>query len=96
MAFESMDLGCIECQFKMTDLIERAHRDEWFSCPKCGEQSLRRMLSAPNIRTSDSATFLDGTRKFTGLKEQVAISKEARSQKAADKRAKLVLQKESK
>jgi len=96
MAYESMDLGCLMCGYKHTDLIDRAHRDEWFTCPACSEQSFRRMLSAPNIRTSDSATFLDGTRKFTGLKEQVALKKEARAQVAAEKRAKLTLHKEQK
>jgi putative FmdB family regulatory protein len=93
---ENMDLGCIMCGHKYTDLIDRVHRDEWFTCPACGEQSLRRMLSAPNIRTSDSATFLDGTRKFTGLREQTALKKEARAQVSAEKKAKLTLHKEPK
>lgn len=96
MSYESVKLGCLSCSHTLNDLIDRKDRDSMFTCPACGEQSLRRMLSAPNIRTSDSATFLDGTRKFTGLREQTALKKEARAQVSAEKKAKLTLHKEPK
>lgn len=76
MAYESMLLGCIQCGHRHEELIDRAHRDEWMTCPACGEQSMRRMLAAPNVRTRTSASFIDGTKRFTGIKEMEKLKRE--------------------
>jgi len=84
MAYESMLLGCLQCQHTMEDLIDRIHRDEWMTCPACGEQSMRRMLAAPNVRTRTSATYLDGTKRFGTVRELNQLKRLKSQAKAAN------------
>lgn len=74
---ESMRLKCIACDHVMDDLIERAERDSLHWCPECGEIAMRRVFMAPAIRTSDSASHIDGSRKLTGVREAIALRKAA-------------------
>lgn len=84
MAYESIRKGCIICGHVEDELIDRAHRDEWFSCPACGEQSMRRMLAAPNVRTRTSATYLDGTKRFGTVRELNQLKRLKSKAKAAN------------
>lgn len=91
MSYETADLGCLACLHTYVDTIERSKRDEMIDCPACqGVSTVGRMLSAPNVRTSDSASYVDGTRKWSKLRDQAAQSKEIRAQKDNAKRSKLV------
>lgn len=72
---ESMRLKCIECDHIFDDLIERSERDNQHPCPVCGERAAIRIMAVPYIRTSDSASHLDGSRKFHKLRESWALRK---------------------
>ena len=76
MAWETVRLNCAECGHTFEELMDRSQRDAWHSCPACGETgSARRIMAAPHIRTSDSASFLDGTKRFGRLREKREIER---------------------
>jgi hypothetical protein len=84
--YESVKLGCLSCGHTHDDLIDRAHRDEWHTCPACGEQSMRRMLAAPNVRTRQSASYIDGTKRFGTVRESNQLKRlYSEAKKAGDK-----------
>jgi hypothetical protein len=56
------------------------------TCPSCGEQSLRRMLAAPNVRTRQSASYIDGTKRFGTVRESNQLKRlYSAAKKAGDK-----------
>ena len=67
--YESLRFRCLECEEVFDDLVERADRDKEQICPNCGERAAIRTFAPPTIRTSDSATYLDGTNRFGKIKE---------------------------
>jgi putative FmdB family regulatory protein len=73
--WESAKLRCSECGHTYDDLIKRSERDQPHICPECGSNTALRTLSAPSIRTSDSASHLDGTNRFAKLKESWSLRK---------------------
>lgn len=72
---ESMRLKCKECESVYDDLLERAERDNVHVCRDCGELAAVRIMAVPFIRTSDSASYVDGTRKLDSLRETRALVK---------------------
>lgn len=67
--WESARLRCSDCGHMYDDLIKRSERDQPQLCPDCGNTSALRTMSVPSIRTSDSASHVDGTNRFAKLKE---------------------------
>jgi putative FmdB family regulatory protein len=56
-------------------------------CPSCGEQTAVILVSAPNVRTSSSATFLTGTSKNENAARRWMKAKHAmRGKSGEDKR----------
>ncbi len=90
--YRSELLRCAECTHTYEDLIDDKERDNTFKCPECGQESVKRTFGVPNVRTSKtSATFLDGTKRFDGLRRQQMLKKEK-----AEARARLDLVSEKK
>lgn len=73
---ESMRLHCNECHTTYEDLIERAERDDYHDCPGCFMKTAKRIMCAPAIRTSDSASLVDGSGRFDMIKQTRALQKE--------------------
>lgn len=71
--WESVRLKCELCGNIFDDLVKRAERDEQHICLSCGERAAIRIMAVPSIRTSDSASHLDGTNRFSKLKETWAL-----------------------
>lgn len=74
MTFKMIDFLCHNCNLRNEYLLERT-ATEPFECPSCREKTCYIVPSAPAIRTSDSATFLDGTKRkgFQELKEAARL-----------------------
>jgi predicted nucleic acid-binding Zn-ribbon protein len=64
------DFLCRNCGSFFEELI--LGEVEEILCHECGSNNIKNVYrKAPDIRTSDSATYLDGTRRFTELKEKL-------------------------
>jgi NAD-dependent SIR2 family protein deacetylase len=70
-----MRLKCSACETVYDDLLERAERDNVHVCTACGQLAAVRIMAVPYIRTSDSASYVDGTRRFSGVRETRALVK---------------------
>lgn len=82
MAIRIIESLCKRCYHKDEHVID--YPQEWdkeWECSQCGSPSFR-TISAPSIRTSDSASFVDGTDRgseFNKLKLAAKLKVEASS-----------------
>lgn len=69
----SLDFRCPLCQYEFDDIVPRAEVDQPVLCkaPDCAGLAVR-IPSKPNPTRK---SFLDGTRRFTKLREQDAIDR---------------------
>ena len=69
---------CTKCENIHEDLISYAKREEPQTCPGCAGEA-KYIMSAPDIRTSDSASRVDDSKPawYTKWKEASNIRKEA-------------------
>lgn len=84
-----IDRLCKNCGHTDEYLKERTEEGPW-ECSECGVDALvQALLTAPKIRDSTSASFLDGTRReggFYDLKEANRLQKQMTSVRPEDRR----------
>lgn len=92
-----MRLRCNACGAVVDDLLERSTRDDLHMCLDCGTVAMSRVFMAPQIRTSDSATYLDGGTRLAGVKENILLRKaKADARERKDRVSELKINKEVK
>jgi hypothetical protein len=73
--WESARLKCSVCGAVSDELILRSERDIAHWCIDCDSIARHRIMVAPAIRTSDSASQVDGISRFAGVREQINLRK---------------------
>ncbi len=74
MTYKMVDCLCRNCNVR-SEYLMRKDEQEPLRCEACQQMTMYIVPSAPAIRTSDSATFLDGTKRkgFQELKEAARL-----------------------
>lgn len=85
MSLFSIDIHCKACDHRWDDLVEREllYPDSRFYCPECSEPAGERAISAPH---STKASYVDGTKRFTDLKEAAKLNKQKAVSKGETKK----------
>jgi len=78
MGYITFDFACDNCNTQEVLMLDREERDEPQSCTVCGQQ-MRRMFTANITR----ASYVDGTKRFAGVKEQRDLEKLKRKARRA-------------
>ncbi|MCX4028726.1 zinc ribbon domain-containing protein [Endozoicomonas sp. SM1973] len=75
---------CEQCE-NTHEAIQKISDDPLITCPQCGEDGLKKLLSAPAFRLKGSGWY--ETDFKTGAKKNLVDSGESKSKPAAEKKA---------
>jgi putative FmdB family regulatory protein len=73
---------CQECEH-LFDALQKINEKPLLDCPSCGEDALKRLISAPNFRLKGKGWYETDFKKEN--QKNLADSKEDKSSKAEDK-----------